>query len=369
MGAGGRVLVGVCLLLTATVASGAPGSLDPTFGSGGWVTNPGDVAVGVAIQPDDRIIVVGQSALYRYEPDGAADGTFGAGGQAALVHGSGFLALQPADGKIVVTGFAGDVVTTRYATDGSVDTTFGTLGTVTTAPTAGLDYPTAIAVQPDGKILVVGAANSTFIFLARYDSGGTPDPTFGTGGLVITDLGASVQRVNAVRVQPDGKLVIAGPINVTSLDFDELVARYDASGVLDHGFGVGGVVQLDLGTHEDLPNDLLVQPDGTITLPLLGQVRATRRTVQSLRDEIEELYKKYYRVPAITVTPRSPRPKMSAMSGVIATRGTERSTIATGMNVCSTERRRLNAIAHTSAAAVPAARPTNASRNVVIDAW
>jgi polysaccharide export outer membrane protein len=54
---------------------------------------------------------------------------------------------------------------------------------------------------------------------------------------------------------------------------------------------------------DSISRELVVQPDGTITLPLLGQVRATRRTVQSLRDEIEELYKKYYRVPAITVTP------------------------------------------------------------------
>jgi polysaccharide biosynthesis/export protein len=54
---------------------------------------------------------------------------------------------------------------------------------------------------------------------------------------------------------------------------------------------------------DSISRELVVQPDGTITLPLLGQVRATRRTVQSLRDELEELYKKYYRVPAITVTP------------------------------------------------------------------
>ena len=74
-------------------------------------------------------------------------------------------------------------------------------------------------------------------------------------------------------------------------------------------------------------------------------------------------------MPAITVTPMSPRPNTSAISGVIATSGTDRNTIATGMNVCSTVRRRLNTIAHPSAAAVPTTSPTDASRKVVIDAW
>jgi len=71
---------------------------------------------------------------------------------------------------------------------------------------------------------------------------------------------------------------------------------------------------------DDISRELVIQPDGTITLPLLGQVRATRRTVQSLRDELEEQYKKYFRMPAITVTPVAVNTKLEDLLNTVDSR-------------------------------------------------
>ncbi len=224
------------------------GSLDPTFSTDGKVTTDFaggfDEAFAVALQPDGKIVaaggaVVGSSpfdfALTRYNPDGSLDPTFGTDGKATTDFGGTdealAMALQP-DGKIVAAGqaftgsspdFAVDFAVARYNPDGSLDSTFGTGGKVTT-DFAGFDAARAVALQPNGKIVAAGGSSFDFA-VARYKKHGSLDPSFGPGGKVTTDFASSTDVARAVALQPDGKIVAAGDA-ATGTSFDFALARY-----------------------------------------------------------------------------------------------------------------------------------------------
>src|SRR3954454_3313444 len=201
----------------APPAQAAPGDLDVTFGSGGrQVTDLGgyDTAVAVAIQPDGKLVVVG-SSLARFTADGRLDPTFSGDGIQGDVGGSA-IALQP-DGKIVVAGTDNAAshsrwTVTRRNPDGSPDTTFSGDGRVTLVKPDFEGYNNAVAIQPDGKIGVAGQANVDF-GVARYTASGTLDPSFGDDGTATfhpgtTDYDATI--ASAMVLQPDGKIVLAG---------------------------------------------------------------------------------------------------------------------------------------------------------------
>ncbi|HEX8637823.1 MAG TPA: FG-GAP-like repeat-containing protein [Pyrinomonadaceae bacterium] len=153
------------------------------------------------------------------------------------------VALQ-SDGKIVVAGYAlSDFALARFNPDGSLDATFGTGGTVLTPVGTSSDEAYAVAIQPDGKIIVAGSANANFA-VVRYNANGTLDQGFGTGGKVITDV-SGVDLAQAVLVQADGKIVVAGWSTSTSR---YLIVRYNADGTLDASFGAGGKVIVQVGT-------------------------------------------------------------------------------------------------------------------------
>lgn len=150
------------------------------------------------------------------------------------------------------------------ASDGDLDTTFGTGGKVTTDFSAAFDAATAVAIQGDGKILVAGQADSgaSNFGLARYLSTGALDSSFGTGGKVTTLLGLS-SVANAMALQPDGKIVLAGwSSNGSNTDF--AVARYRSDGTLDPAFGAGGKVITPIGTSDDVARAIALQADGKI---------------------------------------------------------------------------------------------------------
>src|SRR5215471_18566950 len=131
------------------------------------------------------------------------------------------------------------VVGPAGATPGALDPGFGSSGTVTTRIASGSTAATALAVQPNGKIVAGGgtAVGSEVEFtLARYDVGGSLDTTFGTGGTVTTAIGSG-SAANALVLQPDGKIVAVGG---SSEDF--ALARYNPNGSLDTSFGTGGMV-------------------------------------------------------------------------------------------------------------------------------
>ncbi|MFO0844447.1 MAG: hypothetical protein U0797_18960 [Gemmataceae bacterium] len=238
-------LEGRCLL--------SAGALDPTFGNGGIVTTSlikgDDIANAVLIQPwDGKIVAAGSTwggnsmvmGLTRYNADGSLDGTFGSGGKVTSKIGTNWwnaAALYPHagtanDGKIVEAG-AGSLA--RFNANGSTDTSFGKRGLVAVSwAIAG------VVVQPDGKIVVAGDNGSAFM-LSRYNANGTLDTSFGAGGTATLSLGSSGGYANALGLQADGKLVIAGAIGPGPDTAWEL-ARFNANGTLDTTFNSAGAV-------------------------------------------------------------------------------------------------------------------------------
>ncbi|HYE16319.1 MAG TPA: delta-60 repeat domain-containing protein, partial [Pyrinomonadaceae bacterium] len=300
------------------------GSLDPTFGIGGKVVTNinlgGDIPHALALQPDGKIIAVGESisdqagittteyTLVRYNPDGSLDPSFGGDGIVVTdLFGNGdtafAVALQP-DGKIVAAGSSAQNGTganfsaARYNPDGSLDTTFGSpvpgtasrSGRVMTDLVAWNDIGRAVALQADGRIVIAGhtqtpSTNNYDFALLRYEADGDLDTTFGGDGWVTTrffeDDFVDDERAFAVRAQPDGKIVAAGfawdrnETQPASQWEDFALARYNADGSLDPTFGAGGLVWTNISIQpggadkfnevtKDRAHALLLQPDGRL---------------------------------------------------------------------------------------------------------
>jgi uncharacterized delta-60 repeat protein len=254
----------------------ADGSPDTSFGGDGQVTTTIGSSAGASdlvLQPDGKIVLAGSAqegfALARYNPDGSLDPSFGGDGTVTTPIGAATsLALQP-DGKLVAAGVSGsgtgsnrDFALARYNTDGSLDTSFDGDGTVTTAIGSGEDHASALALQPDGKIVAAGwTDNGNYDFaLVRYNPNGSLDPSFGAGGKVTTALGPNHDLIDALVRQPDGTLVAGGLSESLSTNDTFTVARYQADGSLDSGFGAGG----SLRTRGGSPTALAVQPDGKL---------------------------------------------------------------------------------------------------------
>ena len=266
-----------------------PGSLDNTFGTNGKVTTPvgssSDYGKAVAIQGDGKILVSGSSnnggnnddfALVRYNSDGTLDNAFGTGGKVTTAVGTGnngdvgeSVAIQ-SDGKIVVAGIADngtsfDFALVRYNSNGSLDNTFGTNGIVTTAIGSGTDWGHSAAIQSDGKIVVAGISNNGVnndFAIVRYNSNGSLDNTFGTGGKVTTAIGVAADEGYSVAIQSDGKIVVTGfSHNGTNNDF--ALVRYNTDGTLDNTFGAGGKAITDFGGTDEAYS-VAIQSDGKI---------------------------------------------------------------------------------------------------------
>lgn len=275
------------------------GSLDPGFGTGGRLSvnffAPGsiDIARCVALQPDGKILVGGLTvfitdsfALLRLNANGTPDSSFGTNGtvrtgQTPFLWMINTIALQT-DGKILAAGYRAqsapdhkDFAVARYNVDGSLDMSFGTGGIVTTDFRGFDDVANAVVVQTDGKILAVGYDSATasggpsFIFdfaLARYNTDGTLDSSFGTGGKATTDFFGSYDEARAIVIQPDHKLVVAGaattPLVHSFTDFG--LVRYNTDGSLDTAFGVNGKVMTDFGSEFDDAWALALQTDGKL---------------------------------------------------------------------------------------------------------
>ena len=275
-----------------------PGSLDTSFGRGGMVTtNFGSgkhVGNAVAVQPNGKILVAGYAgndfALARYNADGSLDTGFDTDGKVTTAIGSGAdkgyaLALQP-DGKIVVAGNSHngtntDFAVVRYNADGSLDTDFDTDGKVTTDIGSADDLAYGVALQTDGKIVLVGGsviANKFDLALARYNADGSLDTDFDTDGKVTTDIGATLEMMYAVLIQSDGKIVAAGYSNSKFA-----LVRYNANGSLDTTFGEDGddtgtdpdgYVITAVATASNVAKDLFLQSDGKIVVA--GNVSESR---------------------------------------------------------------------------------------------
>ncbi|HJV64802.1 MAG TPA: hypothetical protein VJ550_03615 [Geomonas sp.] len=278
------IALAFCLLTIQSVAQAAyPGALDPTFGNGGYVTTTfGSTTVAgyaMAIQQDGMMIVAGNAGdeivLVRYRIDGTIDSSFGSQGRvigrygaegASSVRG---VAVQP-DGKLVVAGYTSveDKYTfalARYNRDGSGDPTFGSAGTVTTSFGNEGDQAFGVAIDADGKIVVVGfttIGGVRHFALARYWGNGRLDKTFGNNGTVVTVASPlrSGELHGVVIQRTDGKIAVAGAGDNDWYRYSGVVARYLPDGSLDAGFGTDGHVFSGEGEYDTL----FLQSDGKL---------------------------------------------------------------------------------------------------------
>jgi uncharacterized delta-60 repeat protein len=190
------------------------------------------------------------------------------GGTGLLPSDRGHAEVIQTDGKIVVAGYAYngndyDFALTRYNTDGSLDTSFGGDGKVTTGfSTDSNDYANGVALQDDGKIIAVGytdpGANKEFA-LARYHGDGSPDASFGVAGKITLDFSGRDDVANAVAVQSGGNVIAAG-YSFNGADNDFALARFDSFGNLDAGsFGTNGKVVTDFAGANDAATTIAIQ--------------------------------------------------------------------------------------------------------------
>ncbi|HVG42598.1 MAG TPA: hypothetical protein VM888_13380, partial [Chitinophagaceae bacterium] len=288
------LLVFGLILWSLTSAYAAPGDLDTSFGNSGRVltsitSNSLNYAYAVEIQLDGKIITAGRTnplgfALARYNTDGSLDSSFGNGGIVTTSVGNNCgncyaaaLAIQP-DGKIIAAGTGrgsvnGAYAFVRYNTNGTLDTSFGDGGIVKIELGANSETIRDIALQPDGKIVAVGSdyidgtPEDDDFALLRLNIDGSPDASFGTGGIVITSFTTKHDYAYAVAIQTDGKIVVAGSAG-EGINFspDFALARYNTNGSLDNTFGNDGKVVTPFfsGNFFDKAQSVIIQPDNKI---------------------------------------------------------------------------------------------------------
>jgi uncharacterized delta-60 repeat protein len=297
----------------ATHAQTTTSSLDPTFGTGGAVRTDFagniDEANAVVIQPNGQIIAAGSSfsnsktvedfIVARYNANGTLDKRFGKNGKITTdffrnVDSISAVAIQP-DGQILVAGFAqlgGNGGTprvfalARYRSDGTPDTGFGSNGALTTSFGGSFAAVSALMVQPDGKIVVAGTVDfnpdlpgSGLDFaLARYNPSGTLDGSFGKGGKVVFDFFGSFDQANGAVLQPDGKIIVVGSASYDSnnRDIGFALARFNTDGSTDFSFGTGGKQITDFFGAGAKANGVVLQPDGKFVVAGTASDSATR---------------------------------------------------------------------------------------------
>jgi len=293
--------VSICLLLcflflsVETLRAAGAGSLDMTFGAGGVALAPAHngTVYDLAVQTDGKILVGGSQIfggtdvfiIARFNRNGTLDTTFDGDGivrtQIFTVQDLGSrikaLAIQP-DGKIIAAGSATrgafsppgtpiftEVALVRYNPDGSLDTSFDTDGKATTLYNNNSVNSEAVALQPDGKIVVAswsGATNDSIITM-RFNSNGSLDTSFDGDGMAVTVFGIGT-RPEEMKIQTDGKIVVGGYTQVTAPGTWKIVlARLNADGSPDTAFDGDGKVIANILGH-DRASGMTIQPDGKI---------------------------------------------------------------------------------------------------------
>jgi uncharacterized delta-60 repeat protein len=244
------MMVGASLLLVSTAAAEPDGELDTAFGSGGWASlyDLGSSYIwDMALQPDGKIVVAGDS----YDWNGS-------------------------------TAVALDFAIVRLTSSGALDSSFGTDGIVE-LDLGGDDVAYGVAIQPDGKIVAVGADGSGTWQIVRLTDAGGLDPDFDGDGKVSVDFGTS-GAAGSVAVDDDGKLVVGGRIG-SGTGADLAVVRLTTTGTLDTSFSGDGKTTIDFGTQEGNGGHVGIQSDGRIlvagrtgVLPGAGDLAIARLT-------------------------------------------------------------------------------------------
>ena len=282
-------------VLSVCIARFLPGgALDTSFNATGQIKTTYAAApefgpVGAALRGDGKLVVagrcapaaVGQACLLRYTSSGALDRSFGNAGIAlgGMIGSTGMsiynMALQP-DGKIIVVGTCQGTTTydfcvQRFTADGAIDAGFNAsaTGSLVLDMNANFDYATSALVQSDGKIVIAGGCSNGGVYLycvLRLLANGSIDSSFGQSGKLLATPSGGAQ---AVAVQPDGKLILAGQCAHTVGQFlkgDFCILRFNANGAVDSGFGSAGQVLTTVGNYGNMAYSIAVQPDGRIVV-------------------------------------------------------------------------------------------------------
>ena len=273
----------IAALALSAPAQGNAGDLDPTFGSGGIVLSNLDTVKGssiqdVATQPDGRVVALERGFsdarhVLRYRPDGSLDPSFDFDGIAAIPGDvwANAVAVQ-ADGKVVVSGSdpAYGFVVMRFLASGELDPDFdgdsgNANGIVRTKLTAGVDQPTSLVVDGQGRILVAGNAGSapatSDVGVLRLLPDGRLDKSFAGDGTLVYDTPVEV-RINDVAVQGDGKVIVAGSWGSYPTS-NTMVQRFTEGGATDAFGGFAGRKIIDKGGN-DRAWRVALQPGGRV---------------------------------------------------------------------------------------------------------
>jgi uncharacterized delta-60 repeat protein len=259
------------------------GSPDSSFGLDGnllgYYPGNGVVYIGAMVQNDGKIVVNGSTSaddnssqyfLARFKQNGSPDLTYGNAGMAST---SGYNAVMQTDQKVVESNYYTDstggteIMMSRYNANGSPDLAYGTNGIVLSDFFGGSESYGPTAIQLDNKVLVAGYINNnvgTDLLLARYNTDGSPDATFGTGGAIMADFEPS-DYPQTIAIGNDGKILIGEVGYTASFQLVIVVARFNSNGSIDSSFAQNGQMTLSIGV-EAFPGTVALQQDGKILL-------------------------------------------------------------------------------------------------------
>jgi uncharacterized delta-60 repeat protein len=289
----------------------AAGALDASFGTAGLLFQDfhggRDSATTIALHSGGMIAAgravpaaPGQGADYgfaRYSLAGVPDGSFGSGGLAdtgflsSVANRANALAIQP-DGRILVGGYAGtsfpsrDFAISRHLQGGPLDPAFGAGGRVVVDFGGSEDELGALVARADGTVLAAGTAwvdGQRQFAVARFLGNGQPDTTFGTTGRVLLNPGQIGLEPLSMVVRPDGRILIAGGLSGAGGQNDFVVMGLTATGAVDNGFGTGGRTVVDMSGGSDFVTSMLLRPDGSILVGGAGLVSGSGFDMQVLR--------------------------------------------------------------------------------------
>jgi uncharacterized delta-60 repeat protein len=274
------------------------GSRDTIFGNNGQVVlsvfNGGGLGQDILVLSDGKILVAGATAniisqtikpaIFKFNTNGSHDTSFGSNGIATTSFSSSndiALALDvQADGKIIIAGASnfdlggtnGSIAIARFNSNGVIDNTFGSGGKVTTNVGTFIDTAADVKIQADGKIVIGGVTctdgncDGGLGLLFRYNSNGSLDTSFDGDGKIIlqsTPPGMAT-AIGAIALQSDGKIVASGVTTTAATQSDTLIARFNSDGSFDTGFGTNGIATSDIGGTDQLAFDVALQSDGKI---------------------------------------------------------------------------------------------------------
>lgn len=281
---------------------GQMAALDSTFGINGYVEVPmgtgTDEGVAIALQPDGKMVVAGKVqvgsglnydfGVMRLWPDGSLDSSFSADGKVVTPVGNGIdepaaVALD-GNGRIYVAGQSDngsnyDFAIVRYLPDGALDTTFNHTGKLQRDGSGGFDFCSGMALQPDGKIVLVGYAfinNGYHGLVMRVNPDGSRDTGFGTNGLVTLSFPNSNEELYAISLQTDGKILVGGNSTTNSTTFSLSVIRLNTNGSLDLTFDTDGMATVMASLTNNTCTRLHALPDGKIIATGNGAAGTTR---------------------------------------------------------------------------------------------